>query len=231
MMSYFLDIISSDGAILGARHSAPVVAAALQAWGLLCTGYSGEPQDVSDEAIDILVDHLDSSSVEVQIAAGENIALLFEMSYTEASEDMDEEEAEFLRARGKLIDHGDTYYIQKFQPYGRLNDLLDTLSSFASGSKRHLNKKDRRTQHAAFQAILRGVMHPLMKDGKPNQRLTVTGNKAWAVDEWWKLARVHGFKGMLRGGWQTHIMHNDSFLDKLGYDSSLFDCYYILTYL
>lgn len=216
MMSYFLDIISSDGELVGAGNSTEVVTAALRGWGLLCTVYTGEPQDVNEDAIDIFIDQLDSASVDVQIAAGENVALLYEMSYSEADENMEEEQIEFWRTRGKVLEYDDQTFIQKYQPYGRENDLLNTISKLTSGSKRHLNKKDRRTQHAAFQAVLKGIEHPLVRDGRPHQKLVVRKDSQIAVDEWWKLVRIHGLKGMLRGGWQTHLQHNESFVRKLG---------------
>lgn len=216
MMSYFLDISSSDGEAIGASDSAEVVTAALYAWGLLATVYTGPPQDINDEAIDTFVDQLEAASVDVQIAAGENIALLYEMSYSEAEEDIDEEQIEFWRKRGKVLEYDEQTFIQKYQPYGRENELLNTLSALTSGSNKFLNKKDKRVQHSAFQAILKGVEHPLLGDGKPHQKLTVTKDTQLAVDEWWKLVRVHGVKSMLRGGWQTHLQLNDSFVRKLG---------------
>lgn len=216
MMSYFLDITSSDGELVGAGNSTEVVTAALRGWGLLCTVYTGEPQDINEEAIDIFVDQLDSASVEVQIAAGENVALLYEMSYSEADENMEEEQIEYWRTRGKVLEYDDQTFIQKYQPYGRENDLLNTISKLTSGAKRHLNKKDRRAQHAAFQTVLKGIEHPLVGDGRPHQKLTVRKDAQLAVDEWWKLVRVHGLKSMLRGGWQTHLQHNESFVRKLG---------------
>ncbi|KAF8433631.1 interferon-related developmental regulator-domain-containing protein [Terfezia claveryi] len=216
LMSYFLDIISSDGALLNAQDSAEVVASALHAWGLLATVYTGPPQDINDEAMDIFIEQLESGSVDVQTAAGENIALLYEMSYREVEDDIDEEQVEFWKKRGKVLVYDESTYIQKYQPYGRENDLLNTLSGLASGSKRYLNKKDKRIQHSAFQAILKGVEHPLVGDGRPHQKLTVRKDLTLAVDEWWKLVRVHGVKSMLRGGWQTHLQLNDSFVRKLG---------------
>lgn len=217
LMTYLLDIITSDGEAVGAGESHEVVYAALQAWGLLCTSVKEDPQVITDEAIDALVDQLDSSHVEVQIAAGENIALLYEMSYTEIDEDMEEKQIEYWRAKGKVLEYDDETFIQKYQPYGRENELLNTISTLTTGSKRHLNKKNRRTQHSAFHYILRGVEHPLVGDGRPNQKLTVKRDSQLAIDKWWKLVRVHGLKSMLRGGWQTHLMHNESFFRRLGY--------------
>jgi len=166
--------------------------------------------------MDIFIEQLESGSVDVQTAAGENIALLYEMSYSEVEDDIDEEQVEFWKKKGKVLKYDESTYIQKYQPYGRENDLLNTLSGLTSGSKRYLNKKDKKTQHSAFQTILKGVEHPLVGDGRPHQKLTVRKDVALAVDEWWKLVRVHGVKSMLRGGWQTHLQLNDSFVRKLG---------------
>ena len=217
LMAYLLEVISTDGESIGADQSPEVVHAALQSWGLLATETEEDPQVITEDAIDIFVEQLDSSHVEVQIAAGENIALLYEMSYTEVDDDMEEKQVEYWKARGKVLVYDDETFIQKYQPYGRENDLLNTISGLTSGTKKHLHKKNRKTQHTAFHYILRGIEHPLVGEGQPNQKLKIKSNSQLAIDQWWKLIRVHGLKSMLRGGWQTHLMYNDRFLRRLGY--------------
>ena len=79
-MAYLLEIISSDGHFVEAGDSAEVVIAALEEYALLAT----EVEDMSDDsetAMESLLDQLDSSDPDVQIAAGELIALLYEKSY------------------------------------------------------------------------------------------------------------------------------------------------------
>ncbi|KAF8468819.1 interferon-related developmental regulator-domain-containing protein [Kalaharituber pfeilii] len=226
LMSHNLDIICSDGQLVGAGDSAEVVTAALEGWGLLCTVYNGDIKEVNDESMDAFIDQLDSTSVEVQTAAGRNIALLYELSYTVANEDMDDREIEFFKSRGKMVEFDEQVLVQKYQPCGRENDLLNTLSGLTKGTKRHMNKKDRRTQHSAFQTILRGVEHPLRTEGSPRQKLVVRKDYHFGIDEWWKLVRVTGLKSILKGGWQTHLLHNESFLRKLGLEAQSTDMDY-----
>jgi translation elongation factor EF-1beta len=102
IMEFFLEIVSSDGASIEEPDNAEIVTAALEEWGFLATQLD-DMEDATEPAMDTFVDQLESSESRVQIAAGENIALLFEKSYTEAESDDDsagEEELEELRRTG-----------------------------------------------------------------------------------------------------------------------------------
>jgi ABC-type Zn2+ transport system substrate-binding protein/surface adhesin len=90
-MSLFFEIIESDGASIDAPDEGNVVIAALEEWGLLAT----EIEDLEEEteaAMEAFVEQLDSADSGVQIAAGENIALLYEKSLTPQEEDEEIEE-------------------------------------------------------------------------------------------------------------------------------------------
>ncbi len=86
VMDLLLDIISSDGASIEEADNADIVVAALEEWGFLATQLE-DLEERTEAAMETFVDQLDSSDVAVQIAAGDNIALLFEKSYTEAESD------------------------------------------------------------------------------------------------------------------------------------------------
>ena len=60
--------------------------AALEEWGFLAT-LQDEMEDATEAAMEAFVDQLESSDANVQIAAGENVALLYEKSFTEREED------------------------------------------------------------------------------------------------------------------------------------------------
>jgi hypothetical protein len=85
LMHYLLDIVESDGHSVGAGDSGAVVAAALEEWGFLAT-HMHDLERESPAAMEPFAEQLESSDAHVQIAAGENIALLFEKSYTELEE-------------------------------------------------------------------------------------------------------------------------------------------------
>jgi hypothetical protein len=90
IMDFYLEIIESDGHSVEAADDGNVVAAALQEWGFLATQFEGM-EDTSEEPMEAFVEQLESSDASVVIAAGENIALLFEKSWSELEEDEEPE--------------------------------------------------------------------------------------------------------------------------------------------
>ncbi|KAH0244202.1 IFRD-domain-containing protein, partial [Aureobasidium melanogenum] len=90
IMDFYLEIIESDGHSVEAGDDGNVVAAALQEWGFLATQFEGM-EDTSEEPMEAFVEQLESSDASVVIAAGENIALLFEKSWSELEEDEEPE--------------------------------------------------------------------------------------------------------------------------------------------
>lgn len=217
LMNFMLDILAADGSSIGASNESEVLTAAIHAWGILCTSLpdSVNRQSINDDAMGILVGLLKNLHVDVQVAAGECIALLYEMSYTSAEEDMEEEQIEYWRDRGKVLESDEDLLIQKYQPYDEEVDLLNTLARLTTGTKRKMAKKDRKHQHTSFQTIIKGVEYPLLSDGQPRQRLRRNRDSQLSVDAWWKLVRVHGLKRMLMGGWQIHLNQNDKFFRML----------------
>ncbi|KAK4539635.1 hypothetical protein LTR36_010461 [Oleoguttula mirabilis] len=228
VMDFFLDIASSDGAVVEEADNAKLVTAALQEWGFLATQLE-DMEDATEAAMDTFVDQLDSSAVHVQVAAGENIALLYEKSYTEAESDDDEPEAD-PETETAETPHGNGHtprmikrYTVSRHPYA----LTQTLAALATASSKRLAKTDRKHLHQSFADILHTVEHPTRgprystardEDGREyGSRLTVTlapGGAAGAaakmkVDRWWKLHRLQGLKRGLGGGFLVHCEGNE----------------------
>lgn len=215
IMNYLLDIIESDGHSAGAGDDAGVVTAALEEWGFLCTQLE-DAEEITTNSIDALIDQLESSEVPVQVAAGENIALLYEKSYTEAEED----ELDDATQAG-------TKWVQRYKPYGRTEELKETLTGMSSGSRRYLSKRNKKTQRSAFADILHSLDDPLKgprfsealdKDGAVRgSRLKVRVHKTGIlrVDKWWKLLRVQHLKRLLGGGFLTHWTENPIIFESL----------------
>ncbi|KAA8571497.1 hypothetical protein EYC84_001497 [Monilinia fructicola] len=82
IMNEFLEIIESDGNLVDAPDSVEVVTAACEEWGNLAT-LVDDLEEESEAAMEAFVEQLESSSTSVRIAAGENIALIYEKSYTQ----------------------------------------------------------------------------------------------------------------------------------------------------
>lgn len=224
IMDFLLEIVSSDGASIEEADNADCVTAALEEWGFLATQLD-DMEDTTEPAMDTFVDQLDSSESRVQIAAGENIALLFEKSYTEAESDdesADEEEEEEARRAG-----GGTRMIKRYTVYRQQHNLIRQLEELTRASSKRMSKKDRKAIHNAFQDVLHTVEKPtrgprystaLDEDGREygsRLRISIHGGGKMLIDKWWKLSRLNTLKRLLQGGFLTHYERNEVVFDSL----------------
>lgn len=224
IMEFFLEIVSSDGASVEEADNADIVTAALEEWGFLATQLD-DMEDATEPAMDTFVDQLESSESRVQIAAGENIALLYEKSHTEAESDddsADEDEKEEARRTG-----GGTRMIKRYTVYRQQHNLLRTLEDLTRASSKRMSKKDRKAIHHTFQDVLNTVEKPtrgprystaLDADGREygsRLRVAIHGGGKMLIDEWWKLARLNALKRLLQGGFLTHYERNEVVFDSL----------------
>ncbi|KAM0718922.1 hypothetical protein Q7P37_005994 [Cladosporium fusiforme] len=224
IMDFFLEIVSSDGSSIDEPDNADIVTAALEEWGFLATQLD-DLEDATEPAMETFVDQLESSESRVQIAAGENIALLFEKSYTEAESDdesADEEEEEELRRQG-----GGTRMVKRYTVYRRQHNLIRQLEELTRASSKRVSKKDRKALHTAFQDVLHTAEKPtrgprystaLDEDGREygsRLRVSIHGGGKMLIDKWWKLARLNGLKRLLQGGFLMHYERNEVVFDSL----------------
>ena len=161
-LSFLLEIIASDGQYIDAQDEPEPVSAALEAYGFLTT-LIDDFASPSAEALEAFTDQLDSSSASVLIAAGENIALLYEKAYAPLEEDESMEdfpEDSHLSIPdpngGKNISH----YIRRYPLAPSQSSLETRLSSLQSHSSKALSREDRRALHSSFADILYSVQHP-----------------------------------------------------------------------
>jgi len=159
--TFLLEIVQSDGEFIGADDNAEVVTAALQTYSYLLT----EVQDIeseSEDAVEAFIEQLDSNDVNVQIAAGEAIALLFEKSYT-TREDDDSDDGEDDDSDDPAPDSRiriDTSLVKRYNAYHNPSDVVDKVNHLANLSSKGLSKHDRRRLHRAFASILITVEDP-----------------------------------------------------------------------
>lgn len=220
IMTLFLEIIESDGASVEAQDEGNVVIAALEQWGLLAT----EIEDLEEEtetAIEAFVEQLESADAGVQIAAGENIALLYEKSYTEQEDDEDISEADDPEDPETVKD-GDRM-VKRYQVYRRQDQLLHTLEELANVSTRRISKKDRKTLHSSFADIRNSVEKPTRGPaystaldqetgrayGGGRMKVRINKNLEVRIDKWWKLQRLNALRRVLQGGFIYHYDQND----------------------
>ena len=202
-MTFLLEIASSDGSFVEATDNANVVAASMQVYAYLAT----EIEDLeaeSEDAIATFLDQLDSSEAEVQIAAGEAIALLYEKSYTPIEDDESSPEAS---AEDDSNGDGDGSLIKRYNAYHNTDEVLEKAQALASLSTKAMHKNSRRKLHQTFTSIMITVENPKLGLQTHNSsRMTVRVHKTgeMKVDTWWKLMRLNALRRLLAGGFVNH---------------------------
>ncbi len=235
LMDFYLEIIESDGHYVEAGDAEEVVVAALEEWGFLATLLE-EMEDATEPAMDAFVEQLDSTCAGVQIAAGENIALLYEKSYSPLGDDEeppsdDGDDDDYDHDNDNDSDNdwdseadaspGDIRMVRRYVAYRRKDQLVQTLGSLATASGRGISKKEKKALHENFSDILNSVENPTVGPRYQNavsdkteraygsrMRIRVHQSGEMQINEWWKLHRIQGLKRALRGGFLTHYQYN-----------------------
>lgn len=226
-LAFLLEIISSDGQYIDALDEPEPVAAALEAHGFLATLVDDFAM-TSTEALEVFTDQLDSSSAAVLIAAGDNIALLYEKAYTPLEE---EESAEDFAASDVLAmedpngGRSTTYFIRRYALATNQHQLESRLASIQSHSGKAMSREDKRLVHASFADILHSVQNPTHgprfsttvdpdtgREAGSSLKLKPAGKKsqvAATIDKWWLLHRHRALRAALAGGFMAHYEVNE----------------------
>ena len=225
-MAYLLEIVASDGAFIEAQDEATPVVAALEEWGSLSTLIE-DLSDESEDAVEYFVDQLSSSDPSVQIAAGENIALLYEKSYRPLTEDDGEYNEDDIISDPDDIP-GVPKLVKNYNAYRRTDVLKDTLSDLATLNTRRLSKKEQKSLRTNFADILDSVEYPTHGPRYQNaisqdtgkrygSRMTVRIHKegVMKIDKWWKLHRLQALRRILQSGFVTHYEKNPLIFESL----------------
>ncbi|KAM3074694.1 hypothetical protein ACMFMG_008117 [Clarireedia jacksonii] len=225
LMDEFVEIVETDGNSVDALDSAEVVTAACEEWGALATVLD-DLQDKSDAAVEAFIGQLESSSTSVQIAAGENIALIAEKSYSPREQDDELPGSdEAIDDRDCLVDHS---FVKRYEPFRQKNELIDTLTQLKRESSKSISKKDKKSLHSTFRDVLTTVEHPTWgpkyhSDLNPltgraiGSRMTVRIHSTgyMKIDKWWKLVRLQALRRTLGGGFLTHYQENNVVFEAL----------------
>ena len=228
-MDFLLEIISSDGHTIDAPDEPQPVVAALEEWGFLCT-LIDDMSSQSEDAVEIFAEQITSSYPSVQIAAGENIALLFEKSFK--SIDPDEDSPADYPDSDLIADPDDESekpkLIRLYPAYRRTDQLIHALQSIASISTHHLSKTDRKALRSNFSDILNSVEYPTRGPRYQNAINDETGKRygsrmvvkiqkggVMRIDMWWKLHRLQGLRRVLQGGFVGHYEKNEVVFETL----------------
>ncbi|KAI9671951.1 MAG: hypothetical protein M1817_003497 [Caeruleum heppii] len=226
IMDYLLEVIESDGLSVDAGDSSGVVTAALEEWGFLATQLD-DLEESSQEAMEAFVEQLESSHPGVQIAAGENIALLYEKSYTELEDDEEIESSDDEDPANELSRDGPRM-VKRYDPYRRPDQLKHLLSTLATVSSRRISKRDKKCLHTNFADILNSVENPTRGPRYQNALNHETGKRygsrmnvrihrtgVMRIDRWWKLLRLQALRRVLGGGFVGHYEKNEVVFDSL----------------
>ncbi|WPH01792.1 Hypothetical protein R9X50_00464500 [Acrodontium crateriforme] len=226
VMEFFLEIITTDGEAVEEADNAEIVTAALVEWSFLATLVE-DVQDVTEEAMDAFVDQLESSNATVQIAAGENIALLFEKSHTEAESD-DELSSEDEAEAASRNERNEPRFVKRYTVYRQQHLLEKTLEELARASSKRLSKKDRKNLHLTFKDVLLTVEKPTRgprwstaiddetgREYGSRLKISVSDHGRMTIDEWWKLHRLNGLKRLLQSGFLVHYDQNPAVYESL----------------
>ncbi|KAI4098243.1 MAG: hypothetical protein L6R37_006585 [Teloschistes peruensis] len=233
-MAYLLEIVTSDGDFIEAQDKAGPVVAALEEWGSLSTLIDDLAEE-SEEAAESFVEQLSSNEPSVQIAAGENIALLYEKSFRPLTED---EDATEFDQDDIAADPDDTPGLPKlvkiYDAYRRTDILKDTLAELASLYKRHMSKKELKSVRSNFADILHSIEYPTHGPRYQNAMSDKTGKSygssmvvkiqkqgVMEIDKWWKLHRLQGLRRVLQDGFVRHYESNPVVFESLPYEASV----------
>lgn len=230
-MTFYLDVAASDGQSIEAEGSAAAcVAAALQGWGFMATEIE-DLESESEDAIQIFMDQLTSNDPAVQIAAGENIALLYEKSYTpqesftdrgieDDSNDDDGSDSDSEKESGGYGSF--PRLVKRYNPYHNTAELESQLQSLATLHNKRISKRDKKSLHKNFASIRTTVADPrcgpMYNSAASGSRLTFKVGQQGAVhiDRWWKWIRLNALRRTLQGGFPSHYFEgNNAILDSL----------------
>ncbi|OCT47471.1 IFRD domain protein [Cladophialophora carrionii] len=220
VMTFLHEVVASDGAFVNADDSVEVVAAALHTYGLLATEVD-DLEHESEDAVTTFLDQLDADNAKVQIAAGENIALLFEKCYTPREEDDESSEEEDESPEEELSDrpHIQSYLIKRYNPYHNAKEVVDKVNALASLSTKSMNRRDKRSLHQAFATIALTVEDPrsgLQSNNASKMVVRIHREGEMRVDKWWKLMRLNAVRRLLGSGFVNHYFEgNKQVLDAL----------------
>lgn len=222
VMEYFLSIVEDDGEAIDAYDAADVVLAAEEEWGFLATQLD-DLEPMTHDAMEAFVEQLSSSNTHVSVAAGENIALLYEKATKLAGEDSDSDSDEEA-----MDDDGDPKPVRKYDVWYKENELIEQLEHLAKISGRSISKKEKKTLHTNFSDILHSVENPThgprynsaidQESGKTyGSRLAVRLHRTgeMRIDKWWKMHRLQALRRILQGGFIVHYEKNDVVFDSL----------------
>ncbi|CAG8554768.1 183_t:CDS:2, partial [Scutellospora calospora] len=197
LLDFFNDIILTNGKSVNANNEGDVIEGALNAYGLLFSGLWGNNRRSSDKAreeferiMPNLTKQLESSTMEVRVASGEIIALMFESLGKENSA-----EENWNQLSDEYDDGVD---------YDDMEHLTQLLNALATDSNRHRAKAERKVQRSVFRDVLKTV-----ECGDHIQERLKIKKQTIYFSSWAKILQLNAFRDILTEGLHVHFQENE----------------------
>ncbi|TGJ84689.1 hypothetical protein E0Z10_g4058 [Xylaria hypoxylon] len=174
LLEFLLEIVESDGHSIEAGDNGPVVSGALTAWGFVASNLDNL-QDQSDQALEAFTEQLDSTNVGVQVAAGTNVALIFEAA--REYEDETEEASNLQYDQHKLIQR---------------------MTALVRESSKSVSKKDRKHLHASFNSVLTSLEHGKGPGYSTARRMASNPHTGGTKTDFGEEYREYGYREKIR---------------------------------
>jgi hypothetical protein len=189
--------------VVAAKPSPGVITAMVSAWSFLLTTINGWANDLKNcqESITYFSTLLDKDDRSIRIAAGEALALIFEIGKFDKFSD--EAKVSSDSSISKEFTH-----IQGLKAK-ILNQVRD-LSSEAGG--KGSAKKDLNNQRSSFREIL-----DFLEDGYPPETSVKIGGDSLNVTSWSQLIQLNFLRHFLGGGFVKHMQENEFLHDLFGF--------------
>ncbi|KAE8683323.1 activating signal cointegrator 1 complex subunit 2-like isoform X1 [Hibiscus syriacus] len=195
--------------VVTAKPSAVVITAAVSAWSFLLTTMDGwrlSPK-LWQESIAYLSTLLDKDDRSVRIAAGEALAVIFEMGSLEKFV------AEAKGSNNGSISEGNKSKEGFLQIQGLRGKILNQVRdlSVEAGGKGSA-KKDLNNQRNLFKDVLE-----FLEDGYCPETSMKIGGDSLQTSTWSQLIQLNFLRHFLGGGFTKHMQENEFFLDVFGF--------------
>jgi len=162
-----------------------LVAQCIESWGLLATTLptSKRAGVVMEEHIPVLMSLLEHKSLDVRIAAGENIALLFDANNNCPKPDYG------LEGKKGVVDK---------------KELNNRLSALANDGERYKGRKERAIQRSKFRDIIQTVI----EGEEPSESIKV-GAQKYDLRGWVQMIQLATLRQVLQQGFLIHFTNNE----------------------
>ncbi|KAJ9166326.1 hypothetical protein P3X46_021100 [Hevea brasiliensis] len=195
--------------VVAVRPSAPVITAVVSAWAFLLTTMEGWTLDPKDwqESISYLSGLLDKDDRSVRIAAGEALALIFEMGSLEKFTAEPKDSTDGSVQEGNKSREGFTH-IQGLKV--KILSQVRNLSAEAGG--KGSTKKDLNSQRNLFKDVLE-----FLEYGYCPENSMKIGGDSLQTSTWSQLIQLNFLKHFLGSGFVKHMQDNDLLHDVFGF--------------